>query len=237
MRWIAVFLMIPSLVSAESLWVGRFASSGELPAPWQVEHLNKDIPPTRYRVRDWDGVPAVEAHAVSSMALLARQVEVDLGRTPFLCWRWRIEAPLKNADMMTKAGDDYAARVYLSFEVPPEKLGFGTRMALSLARSLRGNLVPDAAINYIWDNRHPVGTWQPNAYTDRARMLILRTGGANAGRWVDERRDVSADFLQAFGHAPARLTGLAIATDTDNTGEEAHAGFADFRFVGRDDPC
>lgn len=232
---LALPLALPAL--AEPLWVGRFPASGEIPAPWKVEQLNKDIPPTTYRLREWEGVPAVEAQAEKSMALLARPVDVDLGKTPMLCWRWRIDAPLKNADMTTKAGDDYAARVYLSFEVPPDTLGFGTRMALGLARSLRGNVVPDAAINYLWDNRHPIGTWQPNAYTDRARMLVLRTGAADAARWVSERRDVGADFLQAFGHAPAKMTGLALASDTDNTGESAHAGFADFRFVSRDEPC
>lgn len=237
MKILIWLLALPVVAHAEPQWIGRFPASGDLPAPWQIEQLNKDIPPTRYRLREWDGVPAVEAHAVKSMALLARPVVVDLGKTPILCWRWRIESPLKNADMTTKAGDDYAARVYLSFEVPPDTLGFGTRMVLGLARSLRGNVVPDAAINYLWDNRHPVGTWQPNAYTDRARMLVLRTGAADAGRWVTERRDVSADFQKAFGHAPAKLTGLALASDTDNTGEEARAGFADFRFVSKDDAC
>jgi len=237
MRLLLLILALPSLALAEPLWVGRFPASGELPAPWQVEQLNKDIPPTVYRLREWDGVSAVEAHAVKSMALLTRPVEVDLGKRPILCWRWRVDAPVKTADMTTKAGDDYAARVYLSFAVPPATLGFGTRMALGLARSLRGNQVPDAAINYVWDNRHPVGTWQANAYTDRARMLVLRSGTADAGRWVVERRDVGADFFKAFGHAPARLTGLALASDTDNTGEEAHAGFADFRFVGQDESC
>lgn len=237
MKSLLLLLALPAVALAEPQWIGRFPASGDLPAPWQVEQLNKDIPPTRYRPREWDGVSAVEAHAVKSMALLARPVEVDLGKTPILCWRWRIEAPLKSADMTTKAGDDYAARVYLSFDVPPDTLGLGTRMALGLARSLRGNTVPDAAINYIWDNRHPVGTWQPNAYTDRARMLVLRTGASEAGRWVTERRDVGADFQQAFGHAPLRLTGLALAADTDNTGEEARAGFADFRFVSREAGC
>lgn len=239
MKRYLVWLMLPFALPAlaEPLWVGRFPASGDLPAPWQVEQLNKDIPPTRYRLREWDGIPAVEALAVKSMALLARPVEVDLGKTPILCWRWRIEAPLKSADMATKAGDDYAARVYLSFDVPPDTLGLGTRMALGLARSLRGNVVPDAAINYIWDNKHPVGTWQPNAYTDRARMLVLRTGAGDAGRWVTERRDVGADFLQAFGHAPLKLIGLALASDTDNTGDEARAGFTDFRFVTKDESC
>ena len=237
MRAWLLLLVAPSLACAEPVWVGRFAESGAIPEPWQVEHLNKDYPPTRFGLRLWDGVPAVEAHADKSMALLARPVEVDLQRTPILCWRWRVAAPLKTADMTTKAGDDYAARVYLSFEVPPDTLGLGTRLALKLARALRGDQVPDAAVNYVWDNTHPIGTWQANAYTDRARMLVLRTGSADAARWVTERRDVTADFSRAFGHAPRRLTGLALASDTDNTGETAHAGFADFRFVGRDEGC
>lgn len=230
-------LLIPALAGAEPVWVGRFPESGAIPAPWQIEHLNKDFAPTHYGLRVWDGVPAVEAHAEKSMALLARGVEVDLQRTPVLCWRWRVDAPLKTSDMTRKSGDDYAARVYLSFEVPPEALGLATRLALKLARSLRGSQVPDAAVNYVWDNTHPVGTWQANAYTDRARMLVLRSGADHAGRWVNERRDVAADFLRAFGHAPRRLTGLALASDTDNTGEEARAGFADFRFVAADTEC
>ena len=237
-RLLPLVALLPAVGLAEPVWVGRFASPDSgLPAPWQVVRLDKDIPPTRYRLREWDGVMAVEAHAVKSMALLARPLDIDLATTPVLCWRWRIDAPLKNADMATKAGDDYAARVYLSFDVPPDTLGIGTRMTLRLARALRGSQVPDAAINYIWDNRHAVGTWQANAYSDRTRMRVLRSGASHAGLWVEERRDVAADFRHAFGHAPTRLTGLAIASDTDNTGENARAGFADFRFVGKDESC
>ncbi len=119
----------------------------------------------------------------------------------------------------------------------PERLGVTTRMAHGLARGINGAQLPDAAINYLWDNRHAVGTWQANTYTDRARMLVLRSGSAFAGRWVDERRDVGADFLAAFGHPPLKLTGVAIAADTDQTGEEARSGFADLRFVARADDC
>jgi hypothetical protein len=230
--------LLPLRVLAATVWVGDFTSAGgAIPAPWHVERPNPDAPSTAYRARLWDGVHAVEAHAVASMALLARPLAVDLARTPFLCWRWRIDAPLRSADMTQKSGDDYAARVYLSFAVTPERLGLGTRMGLALARGIHGDQVPDAALNYIWDNRHAVGTWQPNAYTERARMLVLRSGSSFAGRWVAERRNVSADFQAAFGHPPLRLTGIAIATDTDNTGEEARAGFADFRFVSTGDDC
>lgn len=235
---LAIVQLLPLPAVSAAVWVGDFTSpDGAIPPPWRIERPNPDAPPTSYRARLWDGVHAIEAHAVRSMALLARPVTIDLARTPILCWKWRIDAPLQSADMTQKSGDDYAARVYLSFAVAPERLGLGTRLGLGLARSLHGDQVPDAAVNYIWDNRHAVGTWQPNAYTERARMLVLRSGSAFAGRWVEERRDVSADFQAAFGHAPLKLTGVAIATDTDNTGEEARAGFADFRFVATANDC
>ena len=231
-------LTLPLTAAAEPLWVGRFnASDPAIPAPWKIEQLNDKFPPTRYTLRQWDGVQAVEAHANKSMALLGRTVAVDLKKTPILCWQWRIDAPVASADMNKKSGDDYAARVYLTFTVPPDQLGFATRTKLSLARSIYGNQVPDAAINYVWDNKQPVGTLQNNAYTDRARMLVLRSGASKAGGWVQERRDVARDFQRAFGDINGRLSGLAIASDTDNTGETAHAGFAEFRFVAKDEEC
>jgi hypothetical protein len=231
-------MALPLSVLADELWVGRFSDAdAPLPAPWKIEQLDSRVPPTEYALRKWDGVVAIEAKAKKSMALFGRAVVVDLRKTPILCWLWRIDAPVASADMTRKSGDDYAARVYLTFAVPGEQLGFGVRTRLRLARTIYGDQVPDAALNYIWDNRHPVGTLQDNAYTDRARMLVLRTGATFAGRWVSERRNVLADFQQAFGNLDGKLRGLAIASDTDNTGEEAHAGFADFRFVGEDTEC
>ncbi len=223
---------------AEPLWVGRFSESdAAVPAPWKIERLSDKFPPTRYAVRRWDGVVGIEAHARKSMALFGRNVTVDLKKTPILCWQWRIDAPVASADMSTKAGDDYAARVYLTFTLPPDELSFGTRAKLALARSIYGDQVPDAALNYVWDNKHPVGTLQDNAYTDRTRMLVRRTGSDQAGGWVQERRDVGKDLQRAFPGSKGQLTGLAIASDTDNTGEEAHAGFADFRFVASEQEC
>lgn len=233
-----IMALIPCAASAEPIWLGRFNGEGPaIPPPWEVEQLDKRIPATRYALREWDGVAAVEAQATKSMALLARPLNIDLKKTPILCWRWRVEATVATADMTRKSGDDYAARVYLVFEVPPEQLSLSTRVKLGVARGIYGNKVPDAALNYVWDNKHAVGTVQDNAYTDRARMRVLRTGDSLAKRWVSERRNVLSDFQQAFGPLDGQLRGLAIASDTDNTGEEAHAGFADFRFVEAENEC
>lgn len=226
---------------AATIAIGDFAappSAGAgIPAPWRVERFDPGVAATKYRLRVWDGVSAVEATASQAMAVLVRPLAVDLAVTPFLCWRWRVEATVAAADILTKAGDDYAARLYLMFRVAPRHLSFGVRTSLALARAVRGDQVPDAALNYVWDNRSAIGTVLPNAYTGRAMMWVLESGDAAAGRWVVERRDVLADFRQAFGHPPENLYALALATDTDNTGGTATAGFADLRFVSVDQPC
>ena len=238
----ATFLLSSSISllaqAGEVVWLDRFdQEAADVPPPWRVVQLDRKVPPTRYRITLWDGYYAIEASANHSMALLARPVEVDLNRTPVLCWRWRVDAPLVKADMATKAGYDYAARVYVSFAMPDSELSFVTRTKLKLARSIYGDAVPDAAINYVWDNRYPVGTRKPNAYTERTRMIVAESGAANAGKWAVARHDVQQDAVAEFGSGQMRLIQLSVAADTDNTGEIARAGFADFHFVERNNAC
>jgi hypothetical protein len=171
------------------------------------------------------------------MALLARPVEVDLKATPILCWRWRVDDVVSNADMSTKAGDDYAARIYVAFKLPADKIDFGLRLKLSLARSIYGDHVPDAALNYVWDNTHAVGHKQFNAYTDRTQMIVQQSGSEQAKKWINERVDVLADVVKAYGSDQAVINLLAVASDTDNTKQAARAGFADIHFVARDQSC
>lgn len=233
---LALLFSIPA--HAQPVWVGEFSNANvEPPPPWRVVQIDKRVRPTVYRTREWDGVQAIEAQASASMALLARPLEINLKSTPVLCWRWRVDAALQNADLNQKSGDDYAARVYLALTLPPELMGLATRAKLRLARVFYGEEVPDGAINYVWDNRHPVGTRRPNAYTALTQMVVQQTGEEKAGKWVSERVNVQDEIRRAFGTEHASLTSIAVASDTDNTGETALAGFADLHFVGADASC
>lgn len=239
---LALLVSMLAILPASAFDAGRFdapvlAGVEAVPEPWQLVRIDSKVPPTRYRLRGWEGVAAIEARAEGSMALLARPLPPSIAETPVLCWRWRVEGMLQAADLNTRRGDDYAARVYVAFDLPPEAMDFATRARLRLGRTLYGDLLPDAALNYVWDNRQPVGTRRPNAYTDRALMWVLRSGSALQGQWVQERRDVMADVVLAFGSDKARPRLLAVAADTDNTGERVTSGFADLHFVARDAPC
>lgn len=229
-------LALPCAIASavqDAVWVGRFDRGM---APWQEVRFNADLKPNQFAVRTWDGVAALEVQSSGSMSLLGRPVTVDLARTPVLCWRWRIDAPLQNADLTRKSGDDYAARVYVSLALPDSEKNLGLRTQLRLARAIWGPSVPDAAINYVWDNKHPVGTERPNAYTDRTTMVVLRSGAVDAGGWVQERRHVGRDVLRLHG-ASATPVQIAVTADTDNTGETARAGFADLHWVAADAAC
>ena len=221
----------------QPLWIGKFSSTGPLPAPWRVVQIDKKIKPTTYRMATVAGVAAVEARANDSMALFARPLTVDLAGTPILCWRWLVDAPVARGDMTKKSGDDYAARLYVAFDMPDSALSAGTRFKLSIARRLFGSNVPDAALNYVWDNRNPVGTRRKSAYTDRAELIVAETGKVRAGTWVTERVDVAADFASAFGNRPGTPIQIAVASDTDNTGSIARAAFADLHFITRRQRC
>ena len=233
---IAKLALAAVVVATGPVCVGCF-SGRDVPPPWRVVRLGRTVNPTVYEGTTIEGVHAIEARADKAMALLARPVDVDLATTPILCWRWRIDAPVARADMRRRRGDDYAARVYVAFDMPESTLGAATRMRLRLARLLFGADVPDAALNYVWDNRNPVGTRRRSAYTDRVEMIVVESGSARARRWISERTDVAADFARAFANRPGSPNQIAIASDTDNTRSIARAAFADLHFVDRNAHC
>lgn len=198
---------------------------------WKVLKPSPKAADTVYTLVDGGGQTVVKAEASKSMSGLIHTVRVDTRRFPLLRWRWKIAAPVAAADMTKKSGDDYAARVYVLFDYPAARLPFAMRMKMKVAESVYGQALPTAALNYVWDNRQPVGTIQPNTYTDRARMMVLRSGAQQANTWVSETRDLRADFRAAFGEEAPDVVALAIATDTDNTGSQATAWYGDLEFL------
>ena len=139
--------------------------------------------------------------------------------------------------MTRKSGDDYAARVYVGFGMPSSALSASTRFKLAIARAFFGKDLPDAALVYVWDNRHPVGTARKSAFNDRTQLIVAETGAARAASWVSERADLPADFARAFANLPGTPIGIAVAADGDNTGSKGRAAFADIHFVGRGQAC
>jgi hypothetical protein len=201
-----------------------------LPFPWKLTTLPGIGRHTRYAlVRDGDAV-VLRADADASMAGVAHPLKLDAIAHPVIEWRWKVLNLLTKSDIAKKQGDDYPARVYVLFDYDIRKLSFSVRARIRLAR-LYGADVPLAALCYVFDGKTPADTSVWSAYTDRVRMIVVESGSANLGKWVTTRRNVAADFRAAFGEDPPAISGVVLATDTDNTGESATAFYGDIRFL------
>jgi len=56
-------------------------------------------------------------------------------------------------------------------------------------------------------------------------MIVAQSGSALAGQWVGERRNVYEDYRRIVGGEPPRIEGVAVMTDTDDTGDSATAWY------------
>jgi hypothetical protein len=85
------------------------------------------------------------------------------------------------------------------------------------------------AVKYIWSERVPVGTrLQSNGGLTQVR--VLESGAAKRGQWVEERVKVRDDWLAYFEQKDMpKPAGIAVLTDSDDTGSSAQGDYARFR--------
>jgi len=242
MRLLAILILIIfslSLLSeinaqpGDMIEVGKFSSeqaANGLPTGWKPLTFKKiDRHAVYSLVKDGDTV-VVKAVAESSASGLVRELKIDPKEYPTLQWRWKVTNVLRKGDVKRKEGDDYPARIYITFEYDSSKLGFFDKAKYEAIRLIYGQYPPAGAINYIWESQAPKGTVIPNPYTDRVIMFVVESGETKLNQWLSEERNIYEDYKKAFGQEPPMISGVAIMTDTDNTGESATAYYGDIIF-------
>ena len=223
-----------AMAGPPALRVGHFsdaAATDSLPSGWTEIRFGKNESGTDYNLVRRDSTVVLQARSTNGSSGLIRHPRVDLAEHPILEWRWRVEALPARADVATDTTDDAAARLYVTFDY--DDLGLIDRIKLALLRRFGYDKAPSRALNYLWSSQRAPGTIIESPYTDQIMMLPVRTGTARVGEWVTERRNVRADYREAYGEAPPPVNGIAIMTDTDNTGGTARALYGDIVFRAR----
>ncbi|RNC70992.1 MAG: DUF3047 domain-containing protein [Desulfuromonadales bacterium] len=206
-----VLLAIAATALAATTTIGRF-SAGDL-SGWEDETFRGKQKTIYTLVRD-GGRTVLRAQSRGSASGLIRREGFDPKERPVLRWSWKVEGTLRNGNERTKEGDDYPARVYVVF---PRGLFWKTK-----------------AINYIWANRLPKGESIPNPFAPKNVMMVaVESGNGQAGKWVEEERNIVEDYVKFFGEEPPKAGAIAIMTDTDNTGEEATAWYGDITLAAK----
>ncbi|HEV8242733.1 MAG TPA: DUF3047 domain-containing protein [Nitrospirales bacterium] len=233
---VLLVLAVVSVSYADSppiLEVGKFSAAAEgsaLPDGWKPLTFKKVEKHTIYSlVKDGEST-VVKAVSAASASGLTREVKINLKEYPIVQWRWKVTNVLKKGDVAKKEGDDYPARLYITFEYDASKVSFFKKAQYEAVRLLYGQYPPLGALNYIWESKAPKGTVVPNPFTDQAKMIVVESGADRLNQWASEERNVYEDYKKAFGEEPPMISGVAIMTDTDNTGESATAYYGDIVF-------
>ncbi len=186
---------------------------------------------TDYSLVNAGDTVVVKAVSNQSASGLTRAISIDPAKYPVIQWQWKVDNILQKGDVTHKDGDDYSARIYITFALDPDRAGYLERLKHGAAKVIFGQDVPYRAISYIWGSNSPAGTMVANPYTDRVMMFVVEGGDEKVRQWVTEKRNINKDYKQAFGEEPPMISGVAIMTDTDNTRESAIAWYGDIIFT------
>lgn len=183
-----------------------------------------DIPPTTYRKEKREnGDVVIRAQSDRSASGLVIPVELDPAFHRYIRWEWKVDSVLENGDMTRKDGDDFAARIYITFDYDKSNLGFRDRVRYFFIRTFTSFDVPLRALNYVWANKADIETIAPSPYIDWVYLVAAQSGNERAGEWVVDTRDILKDYRSAFGEDPPAITGISIMTDSDNTESTSEA--------------
>lgn len=188
---------------------------------WKPLYFPKIENHTSYMIESNGSESYLKAESNASASAVLYKKEFNIYQYSRMRWRWKVENVYRNGNAKTKSGDDYPLRIYIVFKYDPEKAGFLEKLKYNAAKLIYGEYPPHSSLNYIWANREHEETIITNAYTEKAKMVLLQKGDANVGKWLIHDVNVLEDYEDAFGEKPPPIASIAIMNDSDNTGEKS----------------
>lgn len=169
-----------------------------IPPGWDKQDWGS--PKYDFTVVEQGGQRVVQMKSESDSSNINKDIrgKVRLAETPMLEWTWKVTALPKGADARNAATDDEAAQMYVVWPRFPH--------------ALRSQI-----IGYIWDSTAPVGSVFKSQKNGTVTYIVVRSGPADLGKWVTERRDVRQDFKRIYGEDPPDDPGaVSFGIDSDD---------------------
>src|SRR3972149_2468768 len=161
------------------------------------------------------GGRALKLRTRASSFSLQRKVAIDLKRTPFVVWQWKVTELPQRGDFRQRATDDQAAPRYVVFS---------------------WEVFRKEAIAYIWDSTAPEGPTaripSPALYPFlNLHVVVVRSGEGEKGKWITETRNVAEDYRRLFGANPDKVQGVMIQINSQHTEWRAESVWRSIRFT------
>lgn len=209
--WIAAAVWAVDGVVVED-WSRQPVGAHGIPAGWKGQ--NWGSPAYDMTIVEDGGRRALHLRSRDEGSTISRDIKgkVNLRETPVLEWRWKVVTLPRGGDSRHKETDDQAAQIYVSWPRFPE-------------------MVRSRIIGYVWDTTAPVGTVVKSQKTGTITYIVVRSGAAELGRWLTERRDVVEDFRKIYGEAPDEPAAVSMGVDSNDTHSTAESYVGEILFT------
>jgi hypothetical protein len=206
----AILLVSFAVWAEDSLMVADFSSAAPgsvVPAGWELKE--KSGKADFAVVKDGE-IPAVRLRSNNASFSLQKEVKVDLKQFPILTWKWKVAKLPVGGDFRKSKTDDQAAQLFVAF-------------------------TKTKSIVYIWDTSAPQGLMEDTTPVPfmHVKVVVVRSGPAEAGKWISETRNVYEDFKKLFGDEPPAVSGMRLQINSQHTGTSAESYFADVAFKSK----
>jgi hypothetical protein len=160
-----------------------------------------------------DSVPAVWFKSAKTSYSLQKKVKVDLKKYPILSWKWRAVVLPAGGDFRKTKTDDQAAQLVVAFS-------------------------KTKGIAYIWDSGAPEGAMESThpAPFFTVKVVVVRSGPAELGKWVEETRNVYEDYRKMYGSEPSTVSAMRLQINSQHTKTSGESYFGDVAFTAAPDP-
>ena len=175
-----------------------------IPPGWRAYETPGGHPRYDFDVVEDGGRRALRMRSDSEHSTIAHELAVDLAATPMLTWSWKVVSFPAGADLRERATSDATGHVFVIWPRFPE-------------------MVRSRLIGYVWEPRAPADAVFASKKTGTVTYIVLRSGTAGVGGWVEERRDVAADYRRVYGGAAPNPPALALSIDTNDTRSKAES--------------
>lgn len=212
MAAILVALSVPALAGAALLDDLSSSKPGRFPKLWRTWPMQRDKAAQVYSVAEENGARHIKARDEDGASQqIFFNFDWRIADRPILSWRWRATELPAGARESDDALNDSACGVYV------------------VVGRYDGH-----AIKYVWSTSLPPGT----TVTRRGgnlKIKVLDSGAGRAGKWIERRVDVSADYEALFGRKLEKNpSGIALLTDGNAVGRPAGCDYAGFAVSPRD---
>jgi hypothetical protein len=162
------------------------------------------------------GASQLDIVADKAASVIWRELPESVWTLRGAVWRWRVQSGPPATDLSRKGADDRAIAIYFVF-ARDEAAARAARGAQSLTSAMWWS--SGSALVYVYGGGGPRGQVVASPHMGASGKLIIRQpGGAYTGAWLPETADLAADFRRAFGTEPGPLVGVAVSSDSDDTG-------------------